>query len=155
MIDTPAIVTTGQVRTAIVRLTCPRTEVQKVMGPAISELMQTVAAQGVGPTGTWYCLHHRVSPGVFDFEVGVPVSSKVKDAGRVTNGILPAAQRVARTVYHGGYEGIGAAWGEFGKWIEADGHRPASHLWERYLSGPDSSPDPGKWRTELNRPLLD
>ena len=26
-------------------------------------------------------------------------------------------------------------------------------LWECYTSGPESSPDPGKWRTELNRPL--
>ena len=154
MIDTPQIVTTGQVRTAIIKLTCPRTEIQNVMGPAIGDLMQTVIAQGVGPVGTWYSHHHRMTPETFDFEIGVPVSATVKDTGRVTNGVLPAA-RVARTIYQGPYEGLGAAWGEFGKWIAAEGHRAAPNLWERYLSGPDSGPDASKWRTELNRPLVD
>jgi effector-binding domain-containing protein len=154
MIDTPQIVETGQVRTAIIKLTCPRNEIQNVMGPAIGELMQTVAAQGVGPTGTWYSHHRRVTPDIFDFEIGVPVSAPVKDAGRVTNGILPAA-RVARFVHTGSYEGLGAAWGEFNEWVETQGYQAAPNLWERYLSGPDSSPDPATWRTELNRPLLD
>jgi len=154
MIDTPQIVQTGQVRTAIIRLTCPRKEIQNVMGPAIGELMQTVTAQGVGPVGTWYSHHHHMTPDIFDFEIGVPVSAPVKDAGRVTNGSVPSA-RLTRTVYTGSYEGLGTAWGEFGEWIESQGHQAAPNLWERYLSGPDSSPDPAKWRTELNRPLLD
>lgn len=152
MIETPEVVTTGQVRTAIIRITCPRKEIQKVMGPAIGELMQTVMSQGVGPAGTWYAHHLRMTPDTFEFEVGVPVSAPVKDTGRVTNGVLPAA-RVARTIYTGPYDGLGAAWGEFGKWIEANGYVAAPNLWERYLSGPDSGPDPSKWRTELNRPL--
>lgn len=28
-------------------------------------------------------------------------------------------------------------------------------LWECYLTGPASSPDPSTWRTELNKPLTD
>ena len=46
-------------------------------------------------------------------------------------GTLPAA-RVARTVYHGDYEGLGEAWGEFGEWIKAQGLKPAPDLWEVY-----------------------
>jgi len=60
---------------------------------------------------------------------------------------------VARTVFHGGYEDLGAAWGEFGKWISANGFTPAADLWEVYLAGPESGSDPATWRTELNRPL--
>lgn len=45
--------------------------------------------------------------------------------GRVKPGELPAASKVARTVYHGSYEGLGAAWSE-----------------------------PASWRTELNQPLV-
>ena len=33
------------------------------------------------------------------------------------------------------------------------GHRPAEDLWERYVKGPESGPDPAAYRTELNRPL--
>jgi effector-binding domain-containing protein len=60
---------------------------------------------------------------------------------------------VARTVYHGDYEGLHGAWGEFEAWIAESGHTSAADLWERYVVGPESSPDPANWRTELNRPL--
>ena len=60
----------------------------------------------------------------------------------------------ARTYYHGPYEGLGGAWGEFSDWIAANGLRPAPDLWESYVTGPESSPDPANWRTELIRPLL-
>jgi len=71
----------------------------------------------------------------------------------VKPGQLPAAT-IARTVYHGPYEGLGAAWGEFGTWIKAEGLAPRADLWECYVAGPESSPDPSKWRTELHRPLI-
>jgi effector-binding domain-containing protein len=94
-----------------------------------------------------------MDPDIFDFEVGVPVAAPISVAGRVKPGHLPAAT-VARTVYHGGYEGLASAWGEFMAWITAEGHMPAPNLWECYVAGPESSPDPANWRTELNRPLI-
>ena len=63
--------------------------------------------------------------------------------------------KVAQTVYHGDYEGLPAAWSEFDAWIKAQGHSPAPDLWECYAVGPESSPDPATWRTELSRPLTD
>jgi effector-binding domain-containing protein len=65
---------------------------------------------------------------------------------------LPAAT-VARTGYHGAYEGLGPAWAELNAWITAEGHTPGPDLWECYVAGPESSPDPASWRTELDRPL--
>jgi effector-binding domain-containing protein len=60
---------------------------------------------------------------------------------------------VACTVYHGGYEGLGPAWGELEAWIAAEGRQTAADLWECYIAGPESSSDPADWRTELNWPL--
>jgi effector-binding domain-containing protein len=94
-----------------------------------------------------------MDPKIFDFEIGVPVAQPVTAAGRVQPGELPATT-VARTVYRGPYQGLGDAWGEFGAWIAANGHTPAADLWECYVSGPESSPNPADWRTELNRPLI-
>ncbi len=53
----------------------------------------------------------------------------------------------------GDYEGLGAAWEEFDAWVAAEGHTPRGDLWERYVVGPESNPDPAAWRTERNRPL--
>lgn len=154
MIDTPHITRTTARPAAVIRLTVPRERIQEVMGPGIGELMATLAEQGVEPAGPVFSHHRRMDPKVFDLEIGVPVEKPVTPAGRVEPGELPAAT-VARTVYQGPYEGLGNAWGEFGKWIATEGHAPAPNLWECYVSGPESGDDPADWRTELNRPLAD
>ena len=154
MIDTPAITTTAEQPTAVIHLTIPRSEIQTVMGPAHGELFAALAAQGITPAGAWFSHHFRMDPATFDFEVGVPVSAPVTPTGRVTSSRLPAA-RVARTVYRGGYEGLGAAWGEFEAWMRDAGLKPAPELWEIYASGPESGSDPAGWRTELNRPIAE
>jgi effector-binding domain-containing protein len=152
MIDTPEITHASAQRTAVIRMTIPRAQMRDVMGPGCQELMATLAAQGIAPAGPLYTHHLRMDPEVFDFELGVPVTAPVRPAGRVQPGELPEAT-VARTVYRGPYEGLGAAWGEFEKWITATGHHSAPDLWERYVAGPESGQDPSQWRTELNRPL--
>ena len=93
-------------------------------------------------------------PAIFDFEVGVPVTSPVTAVGRIQPGQLPAS-KVARTVYRGPYEGLGSAWSEFCQWITSQGLTAAPHLWECYVSGPESSADPTNWLTELNQPLIE
>jgi effector-binding domain-containing protein len=154
MIDTPQIAQSTAQKTAVIHLTIPREEIQTAMGPAIGEVMAAVAAQGINPSGPLFSYHLRMDPATFNFEVGVPVPSPVTATGRVKMSELPAG-RVARTVYLGGYEGLGAAWGEFDAWLEAEGHKASGGLWEFYVAGPESSPDSSTWRTELNRPIED
>jgi len=64
------------------------------------------------------------------------------------------AATVARTVHHGGYESLAAAWGELMAWIAANGHTAAPDLWECYVAGPEAGAAPSAFRTELNRPLV-
>jgi effector-binding domain-containing protein len=154
MIDPPQIVQTDHVITAVIHLTVPRKDIQTVMGPAIAEVVAAVSSQGAGPAGPVFSHHLKMDPDVFDFEVGVPVMTSVTEIGRVKPGELPPSV-VARTIYHGPYEGLGAAWGEFCAWITANGRKAAPDLWEIYVSGPESSPDPAIWRTELNQPLIE
>ena len=152
MIDTPQIADSPAQLIASIRLKVPRAEIRQVMGPGIKEVMSTLAAQGIQPAGPW-ATHHFHQPGeFFDFEIAVPVSTPVRPAGRVQPGQLRVC-KVARTVYHGGYEGLGAAWGEFCAWIAAQRLKPAEDLWEFYSKGPESGADESKWETQLNQPL--
>ena len=154
MIDTPEIVQTEKCLMALIHVVCPRAEIRNVMGPGIGEVMSTVAAQGIAITGPWFTHHLKIEPANFDFEICVPVASTVKAAGRVRPGQWPA-MKVARTMYRGPYEKLGDAWGEFEKWIAANGHKSAPDLWERYVKGPESGADSSLYCTELNRPLWD
>ena len=152
MIDPPKLVQSTATPTAVIHLVIPRSQIQQVMGPAIQEVMAAVAAQGLAPTGPWFTRHFRITADAFDFEVSVPVARPVTPTGRVRPSELPAVS-AALTVYRGAYEGLGAAWGEFKGWIAAQGLKPATWIWEVYLTDPAANPDPTSWRTELNQPL--
>lgn len=154
MIDTPTIVTTAAQRTAVIHLVVPGPEMPKYMGPAIEELMKTLAEQGIRPAGPMFSYHHRMPSDVFDFEVGFPVDVPVKAQGRVKAGEIPA-ETVFRTTYRGPYEGLSGGWQAFGKAMKESGRKVADRFWESYAVGPESSPDPKNWRTELNRPVID
>jgi effector-binding domain-containing protein len=152
MIDPPQIAQSESQIAAVIHLTVPRAEIQNVMRPAMEEVLATVRTQGITASGPLFSHHFRIDPNLFDFEVGVPVAAPVSAEGRVKASALPAAN-VARTVYHGPYDGLHRAWEQFDAWIVASGYIPAPNLWERYLAGPESSPDTANWRTELVRPV--
>jgi effector-binding domain-containing protein len=152
MIDTPQIVQTQARHVAALRIETPRTRIQEVMGPGIQEAMAAARAQGVGPAGPWFAHHLKITPEQFEFDICVPVTSPVTPIGRVRPAERPAL-RVARTVYRGPYEGLGAAWHEFDRWIQAAGHETSADMYECYLVGPESSQDPADWQTEFSRPI--
>lgn len=152
MIETPQTAELEAAPTAFIHLTIPREKMPEVFGPAIEELVTTLAAQGIGITGPLFAHHLVMEPGTFDFEAGFPVAGMITPSGRVEAGQRPAV-KVARTVYQGPYEGLPDAWGEFHQWVENSGLDWAPDIWECYLVNPDSDPDPANWRTELNRPL--
>ena len=154
MIDTPQPARTDEQLTAVIHLAVQRDEISQVMDAAIAEVMSALAHQGVAPAGPCFSYHLRRPTDSFDFEVGFPVGTAIAPIGRVRMSKLPAAQ-VVRTVYRGAYEGLGAAWGEFGAWIDTEGLKVQDRFWESYALGPESSPDPNQWCTELNRLLLE
>jgi effector-binding domain-containing protein len=154
MIEEPQVVETLAQLVAAIHVETPRSKMQQVMGPGISEVMAAVQEQGIGPTGPWFAHHLKITPEAFDFDICVPVSAPVTAVGRVKPWQRPAL-KVVRTVYHGPYEGLGGAWHEFAEWIEANGYKTASDLYECYAVGPESSPHPRSWRTELSRTVID
>ena len=153
MIDAPTILQSTEQPAAVIRLKLTLQQMMQEFGAAAQEVFGALSAQGIEPAGPLYSYHFRRPTDTFDFEVGVPVSRTFKPTGRVKHGKIPA-EKVARTVYHGGYEGLPGGWGEFHKWMEGQKLKQAEHLWECYAVGPGTEPDPKKWKTELNRPLI-
>lgn len=154
MIEPLRVIQTTPQLTALIPIRVAREDVRKVMGPGLAELKAAVAAQNVAVVGPWFT-HHVRNPGeFFDFEICLPVAEPVTPANRVVPGQWPA-MNVAQTTYHGGYEGLGGAWGEFISAIAASGHTAADGLYESYAVGPDTSSDPSAWRTVLTKRLLE
>jgi len=159
MIEAPKIITTLPQHTAVIPLKLAMSEMMEQFGPAVGELLAAIAGQGQQPAGPVFAHHLSIDPdcdGVpesFDFELSVPVATPIVASGRMKPSTMPAV-RAAQTAYHGPYEGLPAAWGEYMTWIKAQGLKPAQDLYEIYVIGPQSSEDSSTWRTEFIRPLL-
>jgi len=149
----PEITNTKSLDAAVIHLVIPRDRIQSEMPQAIQEILAAPKSQGVQPVGPLFAHHLTTSNTQFDFEVGFPVNSAISPAGRVKAGELPGA-RVAKSVCEGGYEGLFAAWSAFDQWVTSGKLVGRGDLWEVYVTGPESSPDPSTWRTELYRPLI-
>lgn len=145
----PEIITTKALPTAVIHLVITGRDMPKYMDPAVQEILETLKEQGLQPAGPMFSYHHRRPSDTFDFELGFPVGRAVTPTGRVMNGTLPS-EMVARSVYQGSYEGLGAAWGELDRWISEQGHSLTGRFWECYLSNPAEVNDPKEYRTELN-----
>ena len=152
MIDILEITETQPRPAAVIHVAVPRHEIRTVMPVAIREVLATLASQGIAPAGPLFDHHLKTSERTFDFEVGFPIASAVKPAGRVMNGELPGG-RIARAVMRGDYEGLSGAWVEFHEWMKREGHMSRGDFWQIFAAGPESSPDPANWRTELCLPL--
>jgi effector-binding domain-containing protein len=154
MIEPLRIIRTTPQLTAFIPIKVPREDIRKVMGPGLAELKAAVAAQNIMVTGPWFT-HHVRNPGeVFDFEICLPIATPVAPTNRMKLGQWQA-MNVAQTTYHGGYEGLGSAWGKFMEKIKVAGHKTADGLWECYVTGPEANADPSAWRTELSKPLVE
>jgi effector-binding domain-containing protein len=160
LIEPLSIIETNAQIAAVIHLVIKRDQIQALMEPAIFEVTNAIAEQGLNAIGPLFAHHLTTSSEFFDFEVGFPVNAPIKPAGRVIPSELPAA-KVARTIYHGGYAGLYQAWEQFGmkatvelgNQMEEAGLVLGETLWESYISGPETDPDPSTWRTELNQPL--
>lgn len=157
MITTPQVLESPAQAIAFIHLTVEREEIMQAMQASLAELRHFLVEQGLEPSGPWFTHHLRRPSESFDLRVCFPIDSPgiptSAPSGKVQFGQREAA-RVARTVYSGNYTGLASAWGKFRDWIATHNHTPRPDLWEVYLIGPDTTPRPEDWRTELNRPLL-
>jgi effector-binding domain-containing protein len=151
MIETPKVIQTEARLVAAIPIQCNSAEIRTVMGPGISELRSTLEEQGIQATGAWLGHHFRMPTDTFDFEIAIPVAQKCAPAGRVKMSVLPAG-KVAQTVYHGGYEGLGNAWGEFIAWAKQNDLKFSGEFWEQYTVGPEAG-DATSFRTTLTLKL--
>lgn len=153
MLESPQILQITAKPTAVIRFTIPDKDCPKIFGSAVAEIMIAIAEQGIQPTGAFFSHHLKMPSQIFDFEVGVPVASPIKETDRVKASQLPATS-VARALYRGPYEELGTAWNEFNSWIAENNLVAGDTLWECYEAGPESSNDSKKWITQFNRPLI-
>ena len=101
--------------TMVVRAVDPMAEITDVFHRAFPALGAVAADQQSQLQSPAFALYHGAPGDTADLEVGFVTGAAVEPVGDVVVGFLPGG-RIARTVYAGGYEGLGEAWAALFGW---------------------------------------
>ncbi len=85
-------------------------------------------------------------------EAGFPVSARVEAGGGAHSLVLPGG-RAVQAMHVGPFEAMEQTYAALQTWMVEQGLRPATGMWECYLSDPRTEPDPATWRTMIVWPL--
>ncbi|NLX47107.1 MAG: GyrI-like domain-containing protein [Euryarchaeota archaeon] len=140
--ETPAIAIRERVRV---------TEIPAVMSRMFGELYPHLG-KGVECAGPPFALYHSWEGEIMDMEVGFPIKGEGIEAGNVRTIKLPAA-RAAVATHVGPYENLTDTYNAVMEWMKANGHSPASFMWEEYLNSPQEVP-PDQLLTRLYWPIV-
>jgi DNA-binding transcriptional MerR regulator len=124
---------------------------------AYLRLMDVLQLAGVVPAGASAALYEAEIPDDDGerVEAYFPIGSPfvIPDGCRdVSLGEVPAAT-VAVLMHHGAFTTIGDTYQALGAWVARHAEPTGERVRERYLVGPDRSPDPESWRTEIAWPI--
>jgi len=90
-----------------------------------------------------------------DVEIAIPVDAVGADSGEIKYKEYPAIPLAATVRFTGAFDsGYDAASGKLAAWMEANGYAFAGPLRGHVLTSPDDDPNPEKWETELQAPVM-
>jgi effector-binding domain-containing protein len=133
--------------TAVVRVTTSTEKIGETMGEAIGKAFAGVGKAGVPPTGPVICKYTAFSDGSVTYEAGVPVAAPFADEGEVVAGEI-GGDVVAVGMHVGPYDKLVETYGRMQAWIESQGKKPSTVMWEAYLDDPGET-EPSQLRTEI------
>jgi effector-binding domain-containing protein len=141
--------------TLAIRLRCAPHEMESTVPRALERVGQVAAAAAITAAGAAYTryLEHDVKAGQFALEIGLPVPVPVHGDGEVIASELPGGA-VLTLLHEGPYRSLGRSWESLNALVATHGRTASGAPWEAYVIGPESEPDPSKWRTELYQPVV-
>ncbi|GAC1490013.1 MAG: hypothetical protein NVS2B15_08290 [Pseudarthrobacter sp.] len=138
--------------TAVVRETVAMGALPEFFSRAFGSVMAEAQRQNVQLAGPPFALYRGVPMDTVDVEAGFPIAGNLADTGTVVTGLLPETDAF-EAVHTGPYETLGETYSAIQDLIREAGKEPSSAMWEFYLNGPPSEPDPSKWQTKVVWPV--
>jgi effector-binding domain-containing protein len=138
--------------TAVIHLRCRPDAISATMGEAFGKVFAAIGQAGATPAGPVFSRYFEFGAGAVDFEVGAAVTAPFTGEGEVHAGELGGGD-AAVGLHVGPYDTLPETYSAMQAWIVSQGRRPASSMWEVYLTDPQQAPDPATWQTEVYWPV--
>jgi len=124
---------------------------------ALGELKAAVRAQSLtstGPTGGVFASElFQTDSGQATVFIPVPDRVRVRDIGRVTSAVIPAAE-LAIISHHGSLADADLSYAKLGSYATTHEISIDGPLREYYVRGAEDTPDETDWRTEIGWPVF-
>lgn len=134
-----------------VRERVKNSDIPTAMGRMYGELVGFMQRKGVQVAGPPFAYYHSWSDQEVDLECGFPVAAPVSGEGKVKPFTLPAVKAVT-AMHVGPYHKLMETYTEAERWMRANGHEPATYMWELYLNEPNKVP-PEQLMTQIFWPI--
>ncbi|MEM9608377.1 MAG: GyrI-like domain-containing protein [Actinomycetota bacterium] len=121
---------------------------------AFADAAAGAQAAGVEIIGPPFGYYPATDGDVVAVEAGFPVTALVGETDSTHPLILPGGAAVVVT-HVGPYEALADTYDELQAWMADNDLRAADNMWESYVAGPGTEPDPTKWRTKITWPLAE
>jgi len=138
--------------TAVVHARVPMDELTRFFDRAFAATAAALHDQGLAPAGPPFGLYRGMPGATVDVEAGFPVATRIEPSGDVEAGTLPAG-RTVEAMHVGPYDAMVDTYAQVEHWMDDEGLRPGSLVWESYLTDPEQDPDPASWRTLIHWPV--
>jgi AraC family transcriptional regulator len=135
-----------------VRMRAARHEIAGAIGEGLGKAFPYSQRSGAAIAGRPFTRYLSTGPGLFEIEVGIPLTAPAAGEDDVKAGALPGGL-AAVGLHAGPYDQLTETYAAMERWIEANGLRTAGAPWESYITDPAEHPDPGDWRTEVFWPV--
>jgi effector-binding domain-containing protein len=150
-VDVTAVELTSQPVVGV-RETVPVAELTEFFGRAFEAAAAELGRLGLRPVGPPVALYDGEVGADADVTAGFPVHDEVAVGPGTVLVVLPAGAAV-EVVHVGPYDAMEATYRELQAWFAEQGITPSSRMWEEYLVGPETTPDPSGWQTKIVWPV--
>ncbi len=121
------------------------------MGEAFAKVFARLGEAGVAAAGPPMCKYTAYAEDSITYEAGLPVAEPFGGEGDVVAGEIGGG-KAAVGMHIGPYGKLGETYGQMQAWLEAQGLKPSTVMWESYLNDPDTT-EPEQLRTEVYWPV--
>jgi len=112
-----------------------------------------LSRQGAYPAGPPVALYHGApTENAADVTAGFPVAQPVRPTDTAVVETLPGGPAI-EAIHTGPYDTLSETYAELTAWLTGEHLNAADQMWEEYVVGPDTEPDPAKWQTRIVFPL--
>lgn len=149
----PHVVDLDPQETIAIRGEVPFTELAAFFERAFREAAEAAGASGVEIVGPPFGFYPEAPAETVVVEAGFPVSAAAHPPGDEAHRLVLPGGRAIEALHIGSYDAMEQSYSELESWMKDEGLKPATRMWESYLSGPGAQPDPATWQTRILWPI--